>query len=83
VGEEGARQAPLLWKGVNYHPGCRCPLDRFVDDLTVDYFQQLQYSMAKRWGSARLANQIQPVRRCVSEHRQHSDSFLEFVDEMT
>jgi integrase len=50
-----------------YHVTCKLVeqafgLDRFVDDLSVDDFQQLRASMAKKWGPARLANQIQRVR---------------------
>ena len=37
-------------------------LERFVDDLRVEDFQQLRSSMAEKWGPARLANQIQRVR---------------------
>ena len=50
-----------------YHVTCKLiegsfGLDRFVDDLRVEDFQQLRSSMAKKWGPARLANQIQRVR---------------------
>ena len=50
-----------------YHATCKLieqafGLDRFVDDLRVDDFQQLRSSMAKKWGPARLTNQIQRVR---------------------
>ncbi len=50
-----------------YHATCKLiedafGLDRFVDDLRVEDFQQLRSSMAKKWGPARLANQIQRVR---------------------
>ena len=50
-----------------YHATCKLieqafGLDRFVDDLRVEDFQQLRASMAKKWGPARLANQIQRVR---------------------
>lgn len=50
-----------------YHTTCKLieeafGLDRFVDDLRVDDFQQLRSSMAKKWGPARLTNQIQRVR---------------------
>lgn len=50
-----------------YHATCELieqafGLDRLVDDLRVEDFQRLRASMAKRWGPARLANQIQRVR---------------------
>jgi len=50
-----------------YHATCKLieqafGLDRFVDDLRVEDFQRLRASMAKKWGPARLANQIQRVR---------------------
>jgi integrase len=50
-----------------YHATCKLiegsfGPDRFVDDLRVEDFQQLRSSMAKRWGPARLTNQIQRVR---------------------
>ena len=50
-----------------YHATCKLiektfGLDRFVDDLRVEDFQQLRSLMAKKWGPARLTNQIQRVR---------------------
>lgn len=50
-----------------YHATCKLiektfGLDRFVDDLRVEDFQQLRSVMAIKWGPARLTNQIQRVR---------------------
>lgn len=37
-------------------------LNRLVDDLAADDFEQLRAEMAQRWGPVRLANEIQRVR---------------------